>query len=538
MIDPQRTRMERELVDPEAIRVDGGTQARAKGLDLDKVAEYAESYLAGVGLPAVVVYYDGEDYWCADGHHRVAAAIQAEMAEIDCDIHEGDRRDALRYALGANSAHGLARSNADKRNAVALALDDEEWASLSDREIARMCAVSHTMVANLRRERMPEEPTDVLSELEEDEDEDEDEDEAEASSELDTDDIDGAAAWLAKHLRRSGPNSQRPQQLSLARNCLADQLGMRAIPDADWEEILDEGELTGIWATKKAVIGGRLLGEIWLTDKDRTEGAVKPTLPSATSSGERHISGTASDRASADEGEAPLQASAATDSDPASEPDRSSALSPEIEEGGGEDEAYKLLPNEERAPRDAYWTPDLHARGIVRWIDERFFASTPPARVLEPSVGGGAFIGPIQDTWPDARIEAIDMDPLAPGLQCADSSTVGDYMEIITSGRYDIVVGNPPYREDLVAWIERSRRSARVVAYLLRGSFAGGIKRQEWFSGSGKPAHVVVISPRPKWEGPGAREQTDQSDSFLFVWVEGHVGPTQMHFVNVRELAQ
>ena len=41
---------------------------------------------------------------------------------------------------------------ADKRRAVMMALEDEEWRELSDREIAKMCAVDHKTVGNIRAE--------------------------------------------------------------------------------------------------------------------------------------------------------------------------------------------------------------------------------------------------------------------------------------------------------------------------------------------------------------------------------------------------
>lgn len=40
---------------------------------------------------------------------------------------------------------------ADKRHAVMLLLNDEEWARWSDREISRKCCVDHTFVGNLRK---------------------------------------------------------------------------------------------------------------------------------------------------------------------------------------------------------------------------------------------------------------------------------------------------------------------------------------------------------------------------------------------------
>lgn len=47
-------------------------------------------------------------------------------------------------------AHGLRRTNADKRRAVMTLLRDEEWGGWSDREIARRCGVGHQMVSPLR----------------------------------------------------------------------------------------------------------------------------------------------------------------------------------------------------------------------------------------------------------------------------------------------------------------------------------------------------------------------------------------------------
>ena len=43
-------------------------------------------------------------------------------------------------------------ANADKRRAVTMLLQDEEWSQWSDREIGRRCCVVHNLVSRLRAE--------------------------------------------------------------------------------------------------------------------------------------------------------------------------------------------------------------------------------------------------------------------------------------------------------------------------------------------------------------------------------------------------
>lgn len=131
------------------IRMDGGTQPRAE-LNPVIVAEYAESMLDGTQFPPVTVFYDGSDYWLADGYHRIHAAKQANLVDFPADIHQGTRRDAVLYSVGANAQHGLRRTNADKQRAVMTLLADEEWRQRSNVWIAQQCRVGDAMVGRYR----------------------------------------------------------------------------------------------------------------------------------------------------------------------------------------------------------------------------------------------------------------------------------------------------------------------------------------------------------------------------------------------------
>ncbi len=133
------------------IRTDGGTQAR-QALNDATVDEYAQAMEDGAQFPLLIVYHDGESHWLADGFHRLAAARKAGRERLRVDVRMGDKRAAILYAVGANDAHGLRRTSADKRRAVATLLRDTEWSRWSDSTIAKQVKVDHKTVASVRAE--------------------------------------------------------------------------------------------------------------------------------------------------------------------------------------------------------------------------------------------------------------------------------------------------------------------------------------------------------------------------------------------------
>ena len=132
------------------IRTDGGTQPRDK-IDDEVVQRYVEALKAKATFPPIVVYYDGEDYWLADGFHRLKAYRELKRQKVAVEIHQGSRREAILHAVGANAEHGLPRTREDVRRAIDTLLRDPEWSQWSDREIARWCKVHHSTVSARRR---------------------------------------------------------------------------------------------------------------------------------------------------------------------------------------------------------------------------------------------------------------------------------------------------------------------------------------------------------------------------------------------------
>lgn len=130
---------------------DTALQPRAQ-LDSAIIQEYAERIKAGDKFPPLDVWDTPEGMLLSSGFHRVAAYESAGVKKVECEVHQGTRRDAIWHALGENKTHGLKRTNADKRRAVELALSDEEWRKRSDRSIAEYLGVSNFTVSTIRKE--------------------------------------------------------------------------------------------------------------------------------------------------------------------------------------------------------------------------------------------------------------------------------------------------------------------------------------------------------------------------------------------------
>lgn len=149
-----------EHIYPEYIHRDGDTQPRAK-IDQAVCDEYGERMKAGEKFPPIDVFFDGNDYWLADGFHRLQAYAMAVPAKpIECNLFEGSLQDAQWHSYSVNKTHGLRRTNDDKERAVTAALHHPNAAQLSNRQIAEHCGVSEITV---RRYRDRKETTATMS---------------------------------------------------------------------------------------------------------------------------------------------------------------------------------------------------------------------------------------------------------------------------------------------------------------------------------------------------------------------------------------
>ena len=55
------------------------------------------------------------------------------------------------HSVGCNGEHGLRRNKGDKRKAILMLLNDEEWSTWTDVAIAKQCKVDNSYVSKIRK---------------------------------------------------------------------------------------------------------------------------------------------------------------------------------------------------------------------------------------------------------------------------------------------------------------------------------------------------------------------------------------------------
>lgn len=138
----------------ENIEATTATQVRTK-LHKDVIDMYEQDIRSGAIMPPIHVFAENGSarHILADGFHRLVAHVNAEKDEIEVIVHEGGMHEALLYALGANTVHGLRRSNADKIHAVEMALKDPAISQRTQQEIADICRVHVETVRRIEQKQ-------------------------------------------------------------------------------------------------------------------------------------------------------------------------------------------------------------------------------------------------------------------------------------------------------------------------------------------------------------------------------------------------
>lgn len=168
-----------------------------------------------------------------------------------------------------------------------------------------------------------------------------------------------------------------------------------------------------------------------------------------------------------------------------------------------------------RQPQDFYPTPALLAYQMCK------LAKPGRELILDPGCGEGVFGHAAASIYPDAVLHGIDVEPRYDG-GVYDQYLVGDYLAHETGWRYDLIVGNPPYRmaEQFIRKSVSLLAANGEIIFLLRLNFLGSQGRMRGLWQECPPSYVYALGKRPSFTGDN---RTDATEYAVYHWVK-HCG--------------
>lgn len=153
------------------------------------------------------------------------------------------------------------------------------------------------------------------------------------------------------------------------------------------------------------------------------------------------------------------------------------------------------------------------------WTVDRLLEAVelPSGSWLEPGAGRGSIIRAVNTRMPGVHWTAIEQNPaFEPDLLAAGvrpmQLIIDDFLQIeVPPWRYDVAIGNPPYR-DALAFVKHACSMSKLVIMLLRVGFMATEKRNEFMRAN--PPDLFVLPNRPPYKGNG----TDSTDYAWFVF--------------------
>lgn len=146
-----------QTVSLNAILADHEIQSRVE-VDMEWVNMLGNIVASGIKLPPIDVFRDPalaknkRIYLLANGFHRVTLARKNGDQAIDAVIHEGDRREAILFSIGANVNNGKSLTNADRKKAAYTLLRDPEWTKWTTLQLAKKVGVAPSSITRWRAE--------------------------------------------------------------------------------------------------------------------------------------------------------------------------------------------------------------------------------------------------------------------------------------------------------------------------------------------------------------------------------------------------
>ena len=200
---------------------------------------------------------------------------------------------------------------------------------------------------------------------------------------------------------------------------------------------------------------------------------------------------------------------------------------------------------------DRYYTPQDCANTCVDFMMSRYpdLVDQGNLRIVEPHCGQGAFVHALAEYASYISVLCtVDIDPEIKPILEGDSHFyyvhINDNFKNLNLQNCHMVIGNPPYKDNLWEHLVQALKAAPRVGFLLRSTaLAGTIKKdasgtsfRSWLK-ENPPKYALFLNERVKFTGPGAKGHSDTANHIFAIWDQGHTGPTELHFTSWRKRA-
>lgn len=166
-----------------------------------------------------------------------------------------------------------------------------------------------------------------------------------------------------------------------------------------------------------------------------------------------------------------------------------------------------------RKDYDFYATPPYVIYNLLDNLDLNRYGKY----VLEPSAGNGNISRIIKEKYPDKIVTSIETREEEYYNLCFSSDQVVfyNYLNLDFIGRYDIIIGNPPYSLAL-EFVNKSIQLLNdngILIFLLRTAFLESKSRYDFWQ-QNPLSGLYTLSKRPSFTGRG----TDATSYSWFIW--------------------
>jgi hypothetical protein len=186
--------------------------------------------------------------------------------------------------------------------------------------------------------------------------------------------------------------------------------------------------------------------------------------------------------------------------------------------------AEKLASLPERNGFDFYPTPLEVAADALSFVP----LVEQPMMILDPGAGTGVWGQAARQRYgPASFIKGVEIREDATPHEAYDAWVKSDYLNMLSFGGYDLIVGNPPYKhaEQFVRKSFGHLKKGGVLVFLLRLAFLEGLQRGQNLFAYYPPQMVVVRSRRVSFTGNGKSNATAYA---YFIWQQGWKGQTSI----------